>query len=92
MLARVHTPTPDLGSTQAFKNLTVAQHTQLILTLVHSLGSSNYLRCDLAAQLLLMICEEPCLKKEQVRQGERGSLETRCTCPCEHVPYTFIHM
>ncbi|KAM7317160.1 hypothetical protein ACRRTK_023462 [Alexandromys fortis] len=53
---------------KTFKNLTVAQHTQLILTLVHSLDSWNYLRCDLAAQLLLMICEEPSLRKEQVAE------------------------
>lgn len=70
----------------------MAQYTQLILTLVHSLGSWNYLRCDLAAQLLMMICEEPGLRKEQVRQGGRGSLQTMCTCPCEHVPYAIIHM
>ncbi|XP_057648199.1 maestro heat-like repeat family member 5 [Chionomys nivalis] len=57
---------------KTFKNLTVAQHTQLILTLVHSLGSWNYLRCDLAAQLLLMICEEPGLRKEQVAEILQG--------------------
>ncbi|KAK7797135.1 hypothetical protein U0070_024094 [Myodes glareolus] len=57
---------------KAFKNLTVAQHTQLILTLVHSLGGSNYLRCDLAAQLLLMICEEAGLKKGQVAEILQG--------------------
>ncbi|XP_041911652.1 maestro heat-like repeat family member 5 [Arvicola amphibius] len=57
---------------KAFKNLTVAQHTQLILTLVHNLGSWNYLRCDLAAQLLLMICEEPGLRKEQVAEILQG--------------------
>ncbi|XP_040592412.1 maestro heat-like repeat family member 5 isoform X3 [Mesocricetus auratus] len=53
-------------------NLTVAQHTQLALTLVHSLGSCNYLRCDLAARLLLMICEEPGFRKEQVAEILQG--------------------
>ncbi|CAO2602058.1 Maestro heat-like repeat family member 5 [Lemmus lemmus] len=58
---------------KAFKNtLTVAQHTQLILTLVHSLGNRNYVRCDLAAQLLLMICEEPGIRKEQVAEILQG--------------------
>lgn len=70
----------------------MAQHTQLILTLVHNLGSGNYLRGDLAAQLLLMMCEEPGFRKEQVRLGGCGSLQTMCTCPCEHVPYICIHM
>ncbi|ERE86182.1 HEAT repeat-containing protein 8 [Cricetulus griseus] len=54
---------------QVFRdNLTVAQHTQLILTLVRNLGSCNYLRSDLAAQLLLMICEEHSCRKEQVAE------------------------
>lgn len=52
----------------------MAQHTQLILTLVHNLGSSNYLRCNLAAKLLLMMCEEPGFRKEQVRLGVCGFL------------------
>ncbi|XP_076412203.1 maestro heat-like repeat family member 5 isoform X8 [Peromyscus maniculatus bairdii] len=54
------------------KDLTVAQHTQLILTLVHNLGSGNYLRGDLAAQLLLMMCEEPGFRKEQVAELLQG--------------------
>ncbi|XP_036063470.1 maestro heat-like repeat family member 5 [Onychomys torridus] len=54
------------------KDLTVAQHTQLILTLVHNLGGCNYLRCDLAAQLLLMMCEEPGFRKEQVAELFQG--------------------
>lgn len=45
----------------------MAQHTQLILTLVHNLSTCNHLRCDLAAKLLLMICVEPGFRKEQVR-------------------------
>ncbi|GAB1299442.1 Maestro heat-like repeat family member 4 [Apodemus speciosus] len=54
------------------EDLTVAQHTQLILTLVHSLSSYNYLRCDLAAKLLLMICVEPGFRKEQVAELLQG--------------------
>ncbi|XP_021515354.1 maestro heat-like repeat family member 5 [Meriones unguiculatus] len=58
---------------KAFKDsLTVAQHTQLILTLVHNLSSCNYLRCNLAAKLLLMICEEPGFRKEQVAEILQG--------------------
>ncbi|XP_052016456.1 maestro heat-like repeat family member 5 [Apodemus sylvaticus] len=58
---------------KVFKDdLTVAQHTQLILTLVHSLSSCNYLRCDLAAKLLLMICVEPGFRKEQVAELLQG--------------------
>lgn len=69
----------------------MAQHTQLILTLVHSLDSSNHLRCDLAAKLLLMICVEPGFRKEQVRL-DLGSLLTVCICPCEHVLHSLMHM
>lgn len=56
----------------------MAQHTQLLLTLVHSLDSCNHLRCDLAGKLLLMICVEPGFRKEQVRLGGRGFLLTVC--------------
>ncbi|XP_031201885.1 maestro heat-like repeat family member 5 isoform X2 [Mastomys coucha] len=54
------------------EDLTVAQHTQLILTLVHSLSSSNHLCCDLAAKLLLLICVEPGFRKEQVAELLQG--------------------
>ncbi|XP_008591362.1 PREDICTED: maestro heat-like repeat family member 5, partial [Galeopterus variegatus] len=50
------------------KNLTVAQHTQLVLTLQHSLCSHSQPRRDLASQLLLMIFEGPGLKTEQVAE------------------------
>lgn len=70
----------------------MAQHTQLILTLVHSLSSSNHLCCDLAAKLLLLICVEPGFRKEQVRLDVCGSLLTVCICPCEHVPHPLMHM
>lgn len=70
----------------------MAQHTQLILTLVHSLGSYNHLHCDLAAKLLLLICVEPGFRKEQVRLGGCGSLLTVCTCSCKQVPHPLIHM
>ncbi|EDM16101.1 rCG60320 [Rattus norvegicus] len=54
------------------EDLTVAQHTQLILTLVHNLSTCNHLRCDLAAKLLLMICVEPGFRKEQVAELLQG--------------------
>ncbi|XP_021039722.1 maestro heat-like repeat family member 5 isoform X4 [Mus caroli] len=54
------------------EDLTVAQHTQLILTLVHSLGSYNHLHCDLAAKLLLLICVEPGFRKEQIAELLQG--------------------
>ncbi|XP_062935354.1 maestro heat-like repeat family member 5 [Cynocephalus volans] len=50
------------------KNLTVAQQTQLVLTLQHSLCSHSQPRRDLASQLLLMIFEGPGLKTEQVAE------------------------
>ncbi|GAB5584274.1 maestro heat-like repeat family member 5 isoform X8 [Prionailurus iriomotensis] len=68
-------------------NLTVAQHTQLVLTLLRGLCSHNHLRCDLASQLLLMIVEDHSIKAEQGTQGDgvrprgrRGhtSCEPRC--------------
>ncbi|XP_028629132.1 maestro heat-like repeat family member 5 [Grammomys surdaster] len=54
------------------EDLTVAQHTQLLLTLVHSLDSCNRLRCDLAGKLLLMICVEPGFRKEQIAELLQG--------------------
>nr|XP_034373093.1 maestro heat-like repeat family member 5 isoform X2 [Arvicanthis niloticus] len=54
------------------EDLTVAQHTQLLLTLVHSLDSCNHLRCDLAGKLLLMICVEPGFRKEQIAELLQG--------------------
>lgn len=48
------------------KNLTVAQHTQLILTLMHGLCSLNRLHSDLAAELLQMILEDQGTRQEQV--------------------------
>lgn len=52
-------------------HLTVAQHTQLILTLLHSLSCPKPVDCDLAACLLLMVFEDHSIKPEQVglRQG-----------------------
>lgn len=47
-------------------NLTVAQHTQLVLTLLQGLCSRDILRCNLAAELLLMIVEGWSVKPEQV--------------------------
>ncbi|CAH7108886.1 Mroh4 [Phodopus roborovskii] len=74
---------------KVFKDdLTVAQHTQLILTLVHSLGSYNYLRCDLAAQLLLMTCEEPGFRKEQVAEILQGLFQELPNIYCRGIQKT----
>ncbi|XP_045309423.1 maestro heat-like repeat family member 5 isoform X3 [Leopardus geoffroyi] len=53
-------------------NLTVAQHTQLVLTLLRGLCSHNHLCCDLASQLLLMIVEDHSIKAEQVAEVLQG--------------------
>uniref|UniRef100_A0A8C8WAR8 Maestro heat-like repeat family member 5 n=1 Tax=Panthera leo TaxID=9689 RepID=A0A8C8WAR8_PANLE len=50
-------------------NLTMAQHTQLVLTLLRGLCSHNHLRCDLASQLLLMIVEDHSIKVAEILQG-----------------------
>ncbi|KAF5919499.1 hypothetical protein HPG69_011514 [Diceros bicornis minor] len=54
------------------ENLTVAQHTQLVLTLLQGLCSHSHLCCDLAAQLLLMIFEDHSIKPEQVAEILQG--------------------
>ncbi|XP_073923100.1 maestro heat-like repeat family member 5 [Castor canadensis] len=50
------------------EDLTVAQHTQLVLTLLHSLCSCSHLRCDLACKLLQLIFSEPSIRPEQVAE------------------------
>lgn len=50
----------------------MAQHTQLILTLLEGLGSRSRLQCDLASQLLLVIFEDHSIRAEQVRPGHRA--------------------
>uniref|UniRef100_A0A667HVN4 Maestro heat like repeat family member 7 n=1 Tax=Lynx canadensis TaxID=61383 RepID=A0A667HVN4_LYNCA len=50
-------------------NLTVAQHTQLVLTVLRGLCSHNHLRRDLASQLLLMIVEDHSIKVAEILQG-----------------------
>lgn len=45
----------------------MAQHTQLILTLLERLGSRSRPQCDLASQLLLLLLEDRGVKTEQVR-------------------------
>ncbi|XP_006152168.1 maestro heat-like repeat family member 5 isoform X6 [Tupaia chinensis] len=54
------------------ETLTVAQHTQLVLSLLHGLGSHGPLRCDLASQLLLTMFQEPGVKPEQVAEVLQG--------------------
>ncbi|XP_059024692.1 maestro heat-like repeat family member 5 isoform X4 [Mustela lutreola] len=54
------------------RSLTVAQHTQLVLTLVERLGSRSQPQCDLASQLLLLLLEERRVKREQVAEILQG--------------------
>uniref|UniRef100_H0XHH5 Maestro heat like repeat family member 5 (gene/pseudogene) n=1 Tax=Otolemur garnettii TaxID=30611 RepID=H0XHH5_OTOGA len=61
---------------QAFEeNLTVAQHTQLVLTLLHSLSGHSHLPCNLAAEFLLLIFTDPGIKPEQVAEVLQGLFE-----------------
>ncbi|KAM4865422.1 maestro heat-like repeat family member 5 [Thomomys bottae] len=50
------------------EGLTVAQHTQLVLTLLQSLCSHSRLRCDLASKLLRLTFSKPGIKTEQVAE------------------------
>uniref|UniRef100_A0A671F851 Uncharacterized protein n=1 Tax=Rhinolophus ferrumequinum TaxID=59479 RepID=A0A671F851_RHIFE len=52
--------------------LTVAQHTQLVLTLLHGLCSHSLPHCALASQLLLMVSEDYSIKQEQVAEILQG--------------------
>ncbi|XP_039088881.1 maestro heat-like repeat family member 5 isoform X3 [Hyaena hyaena] len=54
------------------RNLTVAQHTQLVLTLLGRLCSHSRLNCDLASQLLLKVIEEQSVRPEQVAEILHG--------------------
>ncbi|XP_077022760.1 maestro heat-like repeat family member 5 isoform X2 [Tamandua tetradactyla] len=49
-------------------NLTVAQHTQLTLTLLHGLRSCSHLCSDLATEILLLIFQGPGIKRQQVAE------------------------
>ncbi|KAM5212205.1 maestro heat-like repeat family member 5 [Hipposideros larvatus] len=68
------------------KNLTTAQHTQFVLTLLlHGLRSHSHPQCDLASRLLLMISEYHSIRREQV--GARARLAqplcaSHAQCPC----------
>lgn len=67
------------------ENLSVAQHTQLVLTFLHGLCSHSLPQCDLASQLLLMVSEDHSIKQEQVgawaRRPQPLSLAMR-SVPC----------
>ncbi|KAM5315103.1 maestro heat-like repeat family member 5 [Glossophaga mutica] len=52
--------------------LTVAQHTELILTLLHGLCSHDHLSCDLASHLLLMVLESHSIEPGQVAEILQG--------------------
>uniref|UniRef100_A0A8D1UBT4 Maestro heat like repeat family member 1 n=1 Tax=Sus scrofa TaxID=9823 RepID=A0A8D1UBT4_PIG len=54
------------------ENLTVAQHTQLVLTLLQGLCSHNSLHCNLASKLLLTIIEDHSIRPEQVAEILQG--------------------
>lgn len=54
------------------KNLTMVQHTQLVLTLMHGLCSRSHLHSDLAAELLQMILGAQGVRQEQVGAKSAG--------------------
>uniref|UniRef100_A0A8C3WJ20 Maestro heat-like repeat family member 5 n=1 Tax=Catagonus wagneri TaxID=51154 RepID=A0A8C3WJ20_9CETA len=54
------------------ENLTVAQHTQLVLTLLHGLCSHDSLLRDLASKLLLRVIEDHSIRPEQVAELLQG--------------------
>ncbi|XP_040844508.1 maestro heat-like repeat family member 5 [Ochotona curzoniae] len=72
------------------QDLTVAQHTQLVLTLLHSLCSHNHLRCDLASKLLLMMFEEAGLKVEQVAEVLHSLFQKLPDIPLQDVQQTIL--
>ncbi|XP_036194129.1 maestro heat-like repeat family member 5 [Myotis myotis] len=53
-------------------HLTVAQHTQLILTLLRALSNHKHMDGDLASHLLLMVFEDQSIKPEQVAEILQG--------------------
>ncbi|XP_045037533.2 maestro heat-like repeat family member 5 isoform X2 [Desmodus rotundus] len=54
------------------ETLTVAQRTELILTLLHGLCSHSRLSCDLASHLLLMVLENHSIEPGQVAEILQG--------------------
>ncbi|XP_058524335.1 maestro heat-like repeat family member 5 isoform X2 [Ochotona princeps] len=72
------------------QDLTVAQHTHLVLTLLNSLCSHNHLRCDLASKLLLMMFEEAGLKAEQVAEVLHSLFQELPDIPLQDVQQTVL--
>uniref|UniRef100_H0VXR0 Maestro heat like repeat family member 5 (gene/pseudogene) n=1 Tax=Cavia porcellus TaxID=10141 RepID=H0VXR0_CAVPO len=63
----------DLSQSKAFnKALSVAQHTQLVLVLLHSLSCCGLLQCQLTSKFLLMVFEGPSIKPEQINEVLRS--------------------
>ncbi|KAF6100209.1 hypothetical protein HJG60_013190 [Phyllostomus discolor] len=54
------------------ESLTMGQHTELILTLLHGLCSHDHLSCDLASHLLLMVLENHSVQPGQVAEILQG--------------------
>nr|XP_013011532.2 maestro heat-like repeat family member 5 [Cavia porcellus] len=54
------------------KALSVAQHTQLVLVLLHSLSCCGLLQCQLTSKFLLMVFEGPSIKPEQINEVLRS--------------------
>ncbi|XP_069931992.1 maestro heat-like repeat family member 5 isoform X4 [Oryctolagus cuniculus] len=67
------------------RDLTVAQHTQLVLTLLPGLCSHSRLSCDLASKLLLLMFEGPGLKPEQVAEVLQSLFQQLPHIPLPHV-------
>ncbi|XP_054547910.1 maestro heat-like repeat family member 5 isoform X2 [Talpa occidentalis] len=57
------------------RNLTVAQHTELVLTLLSALCSPEAARCQLASHILLVIVESRGIKPEQVAETLHGLVQ-----------------
>ncbi|KAG8515448.1 Maestro heat-like repeat family member 5 [Galemys pyrenaicus] len=57
------------------RNLTLAQHTQLVLTLLAALRSPAAPRCQLASHILLVIVESHGIKQEQVAETLHGLVQ-----------------
>ncbi|XP_034868167.1 maestro heat-like repeat family member 5 [Mirounga leonina] len=74
------------------RSLTVAQHTQLILTLLEGLGSRSRLQCDLASQLLLVIFEDHGIKVEQVAEILQGLFQELPSVVFKSILQTMMRM
>ncbi|KAK1331853.1 hypothetical protein QTO34_007529 [Cnephaeus nilssonii] len=71
-------------------HLTVAQHTQLILTLLRALSNPKHADSDLASQLLLMVFEDHSIKPEQVAEILQGLFQELPAISFKNVQQTVL--